>query len=147
MSAVLLYFPGHFQHAVWHDLESFIHVLHWMCLRFHTTNKIRVEDLYDCVEIHYSRAHRDQDGISYGGGAKLQLLLDGRTPFELWGGSVDKRKGLHSLLVALSHLYSEHYAWLKAQSMLPTIDDLANEPSEADTMQGAQEDQIGRAHV
>ncbi|EPS97053.1 hypothetical protein FOMPIDRAFT_1091788, partial [Fomitopsis schrenkii] len=34
MSAVLLFFPGHFKHVVWHDLESFIHVLHWMCLRF-----------------------------------------------------------------------------------------------------------------
>ncbi|EPS96736.1 hypothetical protein FOMPIDRAFT_1101120, partial [Fomitopsis schrenkii] len=34
MSAVLLFFPGHFKHAVWHDLEAFIHSLHWMCLRF-----------------------------------------------------------------------------------------------------------------
>ncbi|EPS97532.1 hypothetical protein FOMPIDRAFT_1128353, partial [Fomitopsis schrenkii] len=34
MSAVLLVFPGYFKHVVWHDLESFIHVLHWMCLRF-----------------------------------------------------------------------------------------------------------------
>ncbi|KAH9936628.1 uncharacterized protein B0H18DRAFT_1165261, partial [Fomitopsis serialis] len=34
ISAVLLVYPGHFAHAVWHDLESFIHVLHWMCARF-----------------------------------------------------------------------------------------------------------------
>ncbi|EPS97059.1 hypothetical protein FOMPIDRAFT_1129293, partial [Fomitopsis schrenkii] len=34
ISAVLLVFPGQFAHAVWHDLESFVHVFHWFCLRF-----------------------------------------------------------------------------------------------------------------
>ena len=143
MSAVLLFFPGHFEHAVWHDLESFIHSLHWMCLRFHKTNKIRAHDLYRCIEI-YSCAHRGQDGISYGGGDKLEVMLSGRIPFVLQGGSVDQPKGLHSLLVALSHIYGEHYAWLEAQSMLPTLDDTANKPSEDNVVQDASEDQEGR---
>ncbi|EPS97531.1 hypothetical protein FOMPIDRAFT_1128318, partial [Fomitopsis schrenkii] len=34
ISAVLLVFPGRFAHAVWHDLESFVHVFNWCCLRF-----------------------------------------------------------------------------------------------------------------
>ena len=140
MSAVLLFFPGHFEHAAWHDLESFIHSLHWMCLRFQKTNKIRLEDLHECVEMYYSRARRDQDGISYGGRAKLEALLSGRIPFDLRGGSVNQPKGLHSLLVALSHLYGEHYTWLKAQSIFPTLEDAANKSSEADAAQGAKED-------
>ncbi|KZT63787.1 hypothetical protein DAEQUDRAFT_88447, partial [Daedalea quercina L-15889] len=37
ISAVLLAYPGDFGHEVWHDIESFIHVLHWMCFRFHKT--------------------------------------------------------------------------------------------------------------
>ena len=121
MSAVLLVFPGHFQHAVWHDLESFIHVLHWMCLRFHQTDKIRLENLKECINIHYTRAYRGQDGTSYGGHAKLEVLCQGRIPFKLRNGSVDRPRGLYSLLIALSKVYGEHYAWLKATSRLPAI--------------------------
>lgn len=137
MSAVLLVFPGHFQHAVWHDLESFIHVLHWMCLRFHETNMFTPEDLRDCIAAHYTRAYRGRDGISYGGHAKLRMLSQGQIPFQLRNGSVGRPKGLHSLLVSLSDLYAEHYSWLQAQSMLPVIDDWADQASHA--VQGAQE--------
>ncbi|KAI0725025.1 hypothetical protein C8Q72DRAFT_1000125 [Fomitopsis betulina] len=38
ISAMILAFPGHFKYEVWHDLEAFIHVLHWMCFHFHLTN-------------------------------------------------------------------------------------------------------------
>lgn len=116
MSAVLLVFPGHFQHSVWHDLESFIHVLHWMCLRFHLTNYTTTRNLRKRVCDLYTDAYRGEDGVSYGGDAKLEMLLEGRIPFQLKNGSVGRRKGLYSLLVALSKLYKEHYAWLK----LPT---------------------------
>ena len=137
MSAVLLVFPGHFQHAVWHDLESFIHVLHWMCLRFHMTDYSTARDLRNHVRMLYTDAYRGVDGVSYGGDIKLRTLLAGRIPFQLQNGSVGRRKGLHTLLAALSKLYGEHYAWLKAQSMLPVIDDWADQASHA--AQGAQE--------
>ena len=119
MSAVLLAFPGHFQHAVWHDLESFIHVLHWMCLRFHMTDYSTARDLCNHVRMLYTDAYRGVDGVSYGGDMKLRTLLAGRIPFQLQNGSVGQPRGLHSLLVALSKLYGEHYAWLQATSQLP----------------------------
>ena len=138
MSAVLLVFPGHFQHAVWHDLESFIHVLHWMCLRFHMTNYSTARDLRNHVRMLYTDAYRGVDGVSYGGDIKLRTLLAGRIPFQLQNGSVGRRKGLHPLLAALSKLYGEHYAWLKAQSMLPTKGRSTNTLSETDAAQGTQ---------
>lgn len=141
MSAVLLVFPGHFQHAVWHDLESFIHVLHWMCLRFHQTDKIRLEDLKECINIHYTRAYRGQDGTFYGGHAKFVMLRQGRIPFELRNGSVDRPRGLYSLLIALSKVYGEHYAWLEATSRLPAISDdsEARPPPQANAVQDTEE--------
>lgn len=119
MSAVLLRFPGHFRHAVWHDLESFIHSLHWMTLRFHETNKRRLDTLKACVDFYYSTSYVREDGTAFGGEFKLDMLKAGTMPFELVGGSVGKPAGLHSLLVVLSHLYQEHYAWLAAESKLP----------------------------
>lgn len=121
MSAVLLRFPGHFRHAVWHDLESFIHSLHWMTLRFHETNKRRLDTLKACVDFYYSTSYVREDGTAFGGEFKLDMLKAGTMPFELVGGSVGKPAGLHSLLVVLSHLYQEHYAWLAAELKLPFI--------------------------
>lgn len=119
MSAVLLYFPGHFQHAVCHDLEVFIHSLHWTTLRFHVTNKRRLDTLKACMDFYYLTSYVREDGTPFGGEFKLDMLKAGTMPFELVGGSVGKPAGLHSLLVVLSHLYQEHYAWLAAESKLP----------------------------
>lgn len=82
---------GRFRHAVWHDLESFIHVhvLHWMCFRFHLTQysdepavvlQRRIHHIYDAY-------NRNDDGDSIGGEAKLTFLREGKIPFELRSGS------------------------------------------------------------
>ena len=83
LSAVLLLYPGKFPHEVWHDLESFIHVLHWCCLRFHETE---FSDDIDELQTHiYSLYdfHSTKCGISTGGAQKLHVLLGGSIPFDL----------------------------------------------------------------
>ena len=117
ISAVILAFPGRFKYEVWHDLEAFIHVLHWMCFRFHLTNYSysavtfahEVKQLYDHCAF--------ENGESRGGGNKLKFLLAGTVPFDLVEGSSipqpGKPHGLHQLLTALASLYGEHYQLLK----------------------------------
>ncbi|EPS97528.1 hypothetical protein FOMPIDRAFT_1128313, partial [Fomitopsis schrenkii] len=88
--AVLLVFPGKFSHEVWHDLESFIHVFHWCCMRFHNTN-FSNNGLQDKIHLLYD-AHETQNGISSGGWEKLHLLRHGTPPFDLVGGSAGNLK-------------------------------------------------------
>ncbi|KAI0728833.1 hypothetical protein C8Q72DRAFT_944330 [Fomitopsis betulina] len=117
ISAVILAFPGRFKYEVWHDLEAFIHVLHWMCFRFHLTDYSysaakfahEVQRLYDHCAF--------ENGESLGGESKLKFLLPGAVPFKLRGGSSipqpGKPHGLHQLLTALASLYGEHYQLLE----------------------------------
>ncbi|KAI0736601.1 hypothetical protein C8Q72DRAFT_768809 [Fomitopsis betulina] len=123
ISAVLLIWPGRFRHEVWHDLESFIHVFHWCCLRFHET-LYDIHQLQNKVQTHYD-AHFTNNGISTGGVEKLQMLRDGAVPFHLLSGSFDPALtrddplragyGLRELLTSLALLYKEHYLWLVTQ--------------------------------
>ncbi|KAH9936627.1 uncharacterized protein B0H18DRAFT_1165258 [Fomitopsis serialis] len=115
ISAVLLVYPGTFPHEVWHDLESFIHVLHWMCLRFQNTdyseNPVRLRRLVSSI---YESSEGAVRGISTGGFEKMKLMQEGRVPFALVGGSAGERSpGLHTLLLKLAALYKEHYRWFK----------------------------------
>ncbi|EPS97056.1 hypothetical protein FOMPIDRAFT_1052751 [Fomitopsis schrenkii] len=125
ISAILLVFPGRFPHAVWHDLESFIHIFYWCCLRFHKTDcshnsdqlQLRTHTLYDF--------HSTKNGISVGGDDKLLMLRQGKLPFYLLGGSFDPALpredptkpgyGLTELLTSLSSLCKEHYKSLEAE--------------------------------
>ncbi|EPS94720.1 hypothetical protein FOMPIDRAFT_1090499, partial [Fomitopsis schrenkii] len=112
ISAVLLVFPGKLLHEVWHDLESFIHVFHWCCLRFHKTN-FSGNGLRDKIQLLYD-AHETQNGISSGGWEKLLMLRQGSLPFYLLGGSAGNLKapGLYRILTKLATLCKEHYQWL-----------------------------------
>ncbi|EPS97534.1 hypothetical protein FOMPIDRAFT_1052303, partial [Fomitopsis schrenkii] len=116
ISAVLLMYPGRFKYEVWHDLESFIHVLHWMCFRFQKTNVSDRPALFsECVRELYD-ACKPENGNTIGGRNKLKFLLAGIVPFELRGGSSsqsNRRNGLHQLLAALARLYGEHYQLLE----------------------------------
>ncbi|KZT64569.1 hypothetical protein DAEQUDRAFT_769561 [Daedalea quercina L-15889] len=115
MSAVLLAYPGVFTHEVWHDLESFIHVLHWFCLRFHKTDYSEdKERLLEHVRMVYDRSYLSANGISTGGQAKLRLMKRGDLPFDLIEGSAGQSgPGLYRLLTDLARLYKEHYKWLE----------------------------------
>ncbi|KAH9841800.1 uncharacterized protein C8Q71DRAFT_829062 [Rhodofomes roseus] len=117
ISAVLLVYPTRFVQGVSHDLESFIHVLHWMCLKFHNTDYSRIPlRLRRHVAILYNERDGQVQGQFTGGFEKMKHMQDGRVPFALEGGSAKgKCVGLHMLLGKLAALYKEHYAWLKPQ--------------------------------
>ncbi|EPS97075.1 hypothetical protein FOMPIDRAFT_84469 [Fomitopsis schrenkii] len=121
ISAVLLMYPGRFKYEVWHDLESFIHVLHWMCFRFQKTNVSYRPALFsECVRELYD-ACKPENGNTIGGRNKLKFLLAGIVPFELQGGSSthsDMDNGLHQLLTALASLYGKHYKLLEPKLKL-----------------------------
>ncbi|KAH9841745.1 uncharacterized protein C8Q71DRAFT_700328 [Rhodofomes roseus] len=124
ISAVLLKWPGQFAHQIWNDLESFIHVLHWMCVRFHITDRsLDRADLIQHVTQLYDDSHKDDKGNSVGGRRKLDFLKHGIVPFHLLRGSAatnPQSPGLHSLLRELADLYKQHYKWLSPQ--LPESD-------------------------
>lgn len=106
---------------MWNDLESFIHVLHWCCLRFHDTE---FSDDIDQLQTHiYSLydIHSTKNGVSTGGKQKLRMLRAGNIPFEINGGSADSPNaaGLHRILTKLALLYKQHYQWLDAEGKLP----------------------------
>lgn len=135
ISALLLLCPGKFPHQVWHDLESFIHVLHWCCFRFHQTNydstqtlQRRVYNLYDM--------HIIKDGVAIGGTEKLQILRTGNVPFTIMGGSAQKLKiaGLYRTLTKLAALYGEHYQWLDATGKLAQSPKAPSAPVPAHTL-------------
>ncbi|KAI0726464.1 hypothetical protein C8Q72DRAFT_526533 [Fomitopsis betulina] len=128
ISAVLLIWPGRFRHEVWHDLESFIHVFHWCCLRFHETNFSRTDkDIIALQNFVFSQydTHATVNGISFGGQHKLAMLQGGSVPFCLLAGTFDAALtrddplragyGLGELLTSLALLYKEHYQWLVTQ--------------------------------
>ncbi|KAH9936633.1 uncharacterized protein B0H18DRAFT_1101093 [Fomitopsis serialis] len=117
ISAVLLVYPGTFAHEVWHDLESFIHVLHWMCLRFHITDaSADIKNLINHVSAIYDHSHKNASGSSVGGYQKLRIMQNGDVPFRLIGGSAGlQTPGLHRLFLALAALYKEQYKWLEPQ--------------------------------
>lgn len=113
---------------MWHDLESFIHVFHWCCLRFHETNFSRTDkDIIALQNFVFSQydTHATVNGISFGGQHKLAMLQEGARPFRLAAGSFDAALtrddplragyGLGELLTSLALLYKEHYQWLVTQ--------------------------------
>lgn len=106
MSAGLLRNPTK-RHEVADDLESVVHILAWMCLRFyeHVLSgrpdelKSHVLNLYDTQGI--------VDGEAVGGAQKLRLLLRGDAGVDL----VPSLAGtpLAKLLSALGNICKEHY--------------------------------------
>lgn len=106
---------------MWHDLESFIHVLHWMCARFHLTNySDDMERLRQRVSGIYDASYSSKTGIFRGGDMKMTIMQTGTVPFQLVDGSAGHTTpGLSRLLTDLAVLYKAHYESLKSE--LPTV--------------------------
>ncbi|GBE87345.1 predicted protein [Sparassis crispa] len=102
MSALLLQFPRK-RYEVSDDLESFMHVVNWLALKWYRhrlragiTLQQHTADTYD----HWARV----DGYDLGGHEKLQQIRIGEVPFIL-----SVKGGLSSLLEKLMELCHEHY--------------------------------------
>ncbi|TFY58048.1 hypothetical protein EVJ58_g6657 [Rhodofomes roseus] len=121
ISAVLLRWPTKFMHTIFNDLESFIHVLHWMCLRFHATN-MSESQLIAHVRWTYDDIEKDASGNFVGGYQKFLNLFYGSTSFRLLGGSANaglQSPGLQRLLRELARLCQQHYRWMEPQLPVP----------------------------
>ncbi|KAF9814321.1 hypothetical protein IEO21_05164 [Rhodonia placenta] len=81
MSALLLLRPGLKQHTVADDLESFMHVLNWICLRYHKT--IHDEDLQVHVSSVFDGPRKRNPEDRTGGRAKVLCILDGNPSAQL----------------------------------------------------------------
>ncbi|KAI0792916.1 hypothetical protein C8Q75DRAFT_731483 [Abortiporus biennis] len=105
ISSLLLKYPSK-QHELADDLESFVHILHWFCLRFHA-HDLTVYQLSTILTSVYFEAH-PQGGYDQGGDNKLKIMKDGKPPFQLDEDKVDP--GLIKIVNTVSSLCSEHYA-------------------------------------
>lgn len=106
MSSLLLNFPKK-PLQLSDDLESFIHVLYWLTIRFqvhwpHPANAWSIVDAYE-------EARRTDDGYDVGSWQKLSNMQQGTPGFHL---ALVKSKPLASLIRKLSQLCKAHHASL-----------------------------------
>ncbi|KAF9801215.1 hypothetical protein IEO21_10176 [Rhodonia placenta] len=103
-SALLLRRPGMKQHEVSDDLESFMHVLTWLCLRFHKHDNS--QGLQDYVTSLYDLASRNpKTKLMEGGQMKMKFISEGVSFVDL-----SERSLLKTLVCTLALLCKQHYA-------------------------------------
>ncbi|KAI0795553.1 hypothetical protein C8Q75DRAFT_730482 [Abortiporus biennis] len=113
-SAALLKYPTK-QHDLADDLESFVHVLHWFCLRFHSHDMS--ENHYNLASVLarvYFDAHREE-GYDLGGEEKFKLMRKGGVCFTLTDKEV--MPGLIRLVNRLSKICKKHYQTLDIEAL------------------------------
>ncbi|EED81521.1 predicted protein [Postia placenta Mad-698-R] len=102
MSALLLLRPGVKQHTVADDLESFMHVLNWLILRYHDT--IHDEDLQGHVSNIYDGCKKGDLDHWIGGGQKLSGILNA-----IPSAQVSKPSPLNDLNYSLATMCRDQY--------------------------------------
>ncbi|EED79170.1 predicted protein [Postia placenta Mad-698-R] len=116
MSALLLKGPGIKTHEVADDLESFMHVLNWLCLRFfetlHADLRSYVSSSYDLVT--KVGKHRT------GGHEKYQAIKDGRAMANL---EEEESAPLKVLVDTLARMCQDHYQMVDSSPSSEPEDD------------------------
>jgi len=114
MSAILLASPGTKAHEVSDDIESFIHVIIWLCLRFHahetvpaTEVKRYVDNIYD-----YRCDLQEKPGVVVGGYGKLDWIKTGEPPIHIFDNPP-----LSGLLDDLAFLCQQHYKTIDTSAL------------------------------
>ncbi|KAL4244569.1 hypothetical protein ABKN59_009941 [Abortiporus biennis] len=116
-SAALLKYPTK-QHDLADDLESFVHVLHWFCLRFHSHDMSGDPgSLAEVLSNVYFYARREE-GYDLGGTEKFKLMRSGGVCFNLTQKKVTP--GLIRLVNRLSKMCQKHYQTLDIESLEAT---------------------------
>ncbi|GBE81226.1 predicted protein [Sparassis crispa] len=104
MSALLLKYP-YKRPEVSDDLESFVHLVRWLALKYHPHSLSGSALLQQHVEITYDSCVRTQSGHYVGGHEKFLHLKGGMLPFAVSGNPA-----LTNLLNSLAQLCHEHYS-------------------------------------
>ncbi|KAI0793364.1 hypothetical protein C8Q75DRAFT_731103 [Abortiporus biennis] len=116
-SAALLKYPTK-QHDLADDLESFVHVLHWFCLRFHSHDMSGDPgSLAEVLSNIYFYARREE-GYDLGGTEKFKLMRSGGVCFNLTQKKVTP--GLIRLVNRLSKMCQKRYQTLDIESLEAT---------------------------
>ena len=74
MAARLLLSDKPLPHTLADDLESFLHVLSWVALRF-MGHRLTSQNLTDVLTMMFDSSYEDEDGIAKGGRAKKNFLI------------------------------------------------------------------------
>jgi len=113
MSAVLLASPGTKAHEVADDIESFIHVIVWLSLRFHAHRTLIAEETIRLIEYIYDHRWNFQGrpGVVVGGYGKLDWITKGEPPVQIY-----KNPPLSGLLSDLALLCQQHYRTIDTTS-------------------------------
>lgn len=113
MSALLLNYPKK-PHQLSDDLESFVHVISWLTLRYHI-RCINPELLSTRLYSMYEFAKRSADGYDFGSSDKFINMLSGYPGFYL----PDVRpRALRRLIKDLAKMCKEHYTSLDPEKDL-----------------------------
>ncbi|KAI0785636.1 hypothetical protein C8Q75DRAFT_323905 [Abortiporus biennis] len=112
VSALLLYYPTK-QHELADDLESFIHVIHRFCIRFHE-HDLLPEDIAEKLSTVYFST-RKINGYDVGTNNKLNHMRKGSTCFTLRNDLVNE--GLVLIVKKLSELCKDHYGTVDFQAL------------------------------
>ncbi|KAJ3479063.1 hypothetical protein NLI96_g9326 [Meripilus lineatus] len=112
VSALRLAFPDKKAHSVSDDLESFVHLITFMAVRFHVHNLTREEKLYeDFVITMYYDSYQDPQGRDIGGYHKLIFMQGDTGHFPKFKQSL----GLSKLITDLLDLCCRHYTAMSSQ--------------------------------
>ncbi|TCD61937.1 hypothetical protein EIP91_007705 [Steccherinum ochraceum] len=116
MSALLLAYPRK-PFELSDDMESFIHIIFWNILRFHThTFTEKPLNLSNFLSGTYE-ASETVNGVLYGPDAKLQAMKSGHMPWQVIAS--DRGNNLHKLVTELLTLCKTHYAAVDYEKLAP----------------------------
>ncbi|KAI0785649.1 hypothetical protein C8Q75DRAFT_735507 [Abortiporus biennis] len=114
VSALLLYYPNK-QHDLADDLESFVHIIYWFCIRFHhhdlTPDEIAAE-----LSTTYLHGHK-VNGFDIGSKKKIKLMRSGQPFIDLNKSNKMVNKGLYVIAEKLAQYCKEHYDTVNFQAL------------------------------
>lgn len=113
MSAILLNYPKRPQQLS-DDLESFVHLINWLTLRFHIPCQ-RIEELSGHLYLTYEISTPSEDGYDIGSITKLKNMRKGDPGFLL---GVVQSQILQQLVEDLAEMCKEHYSSLDLEKDL-----------------------------
>lgn len=110
MSALLLKYPKK-PHQLSDDLESFVHLINWLTIRYHMHWQIPSQLGQHVYQV-YEWADRTADGFDIGGYAKYNNMRDGSLGFSTTDDVLVVSPALENLMMELSEMCKEHYSTL-----------------------------------
>ncbi|KAI0785643.1 hypothetical protein C8Q75DRAFT_809238 [Abortiporus biennis] len=129
VSASLLYYPNK-QHNLADDLESFVHIIYWFCIRFHR-HDLTADEIAAELSDTYLRTNQ-VNGFDIGSKKKIEMMRSGQPFVDLNKSNKIINKGLHVIAENLAQFCQQHYRTIDFRTLdagrarilgLPTLKD------------------------